>query len=149
MVALNHAVALAMADGPQLGLARLQEITGLDRYHLFHAARGELLLTAGDPAAAVAAFVRARALAQQPGRAATPRPAARERAADHYAGDMTTQNFDDDAPVEDTAGDVTEPGEYGSLSVEDDPAGTTDPAELAGTADESDEDVELPSQCAP
>jgi hypothetical protein len=54
---------------------------------------------------------------------------------------MTTQNFDDDAPVEDTAGDMTEPGEYGSLSVEDDPAGTTDPAELAGTADESDEDV--------
>ena len=59
---------------------------------------------------------------------------------------MTTQNFDDDRPVEDTAGqdtggDMTDPGEYGSLSVEDDPAGTTDPAELAGTADESDEDV--------
>ena len=54
---------------------------------------------------------------------------------------MTTQNFDDDPPAENTAGDLTDPDEYGSLSVEDDPAGTTDPAELAGTADESDEDV--------
>lgn len=53
---------------------------------------------------------------------------------------MTTQNFDEDPPVEEP-GKPTEPEEYGSLSVEDDPSGTTDPAELAGTANESDEDV--------
>jgi RNA polymerase sigma-70 factor (ECF subfamily) len=66
VVALNHAVAVAMADGPNVGLSRLELITGLDRYHLFHAARGELLLRAGEREQAVAAFARARQLTQQP-----------------------------------------------------------------------------------
>jgi len=60
VVALNHAVAVAMADGAPAGLALLDEITGLDDYHLYWAARGELLLRAGTPA--VEAFRRARAL---------------------------------------------------------------------------------------
>jgi hypothetical protein len=54
---------------------------------------------------------------------------------------MTTQNSDNDPPVDDPTGEVSDTEDYGSLTVEDDPSGTTDPAELAGTADESDEDV--------
>jgi RNA polymerase sigma-70 factor (ECF subfamily) len=59
VVALNRAVAIAMADGPRAGLAALDGIPGLDGYHLLHATRGELLLRAGDPVAASAAFERA------------------------------------------------------------------------------------------
>jgi RNA polymerase sigma-70 factor (ECF subfamily) len=62
VVRLNHAIAVAMADGPHAGLALLDALAGLDRYHLFHAARGELLLRAGDGATARAAFERAIAL---------------------------------------------------------------------------------------
>ena len=44
VVALNRAVALAERDGPAAGLAELAPLAGrLDRWHLFHAARGELL----------------------------------------------------------------------------------------------------------
>lgn len=63
VVALNHAVAVAMADGPQAGLALLDRLSGLDAYHLYHASRGELLARAGDRDAARAAFVVARSLA--------------------------------------------------------------------------------------
>jgi RNA polymerase sigma-70 factor (ECF subfamily) len=49
---------VGMADGPLAGLAALTAISGLEGYHLRHAAEGELLLRAGDPAAA-AAFERA------------------------------------------------------------------------------------------
>jgi RNA polymerase sigma-70 factor (ECF subfamily) len=75
IVSLNRAVAVAMADGPRAGL---DLIDGLDRrdvsggsprladYHLLHAARGELLLRADEPAAAVLAFERACALARNP-----------------------------------------------------------------------------------
>lgn len=66
VVALNHAVAVAMADGPDRGLARLETVTGLDRYHLFHAARGELLLRSGRPDQAAESFTRARALTRNP-----------------------------------------------------------------------------------
>jgi RNA polymerase sigma-70 factor (ECF subfamily) len=62
VVALNHAVAVAMADGPLAGLALLDQIEGLDGYHLFHAARGELLARAGDASHAATAFDRAAAL---------------------------------------------------------------------------------------
>ena len=37
VVALNHAVAVAMADGPRAGLALLDASRALDGYHLFHA----------------------------------------------------------------------------------------------------------------
>jgi RNA polymerase sigma-70 factor (ECF subfamily) len=43
VVALNRAVAVAFADGPEHGLQLLDAITGLDEYHLFHASRADLL----------------------------------------------------------------------------------------------------------
>ena len=56
VVHLNHAVAIAMADGPLAGLGALDALTALDQYHLFHAARGELLARSGDRPAARLAF---------------------------------------------------------------------------------------------
>lgn len=56
IVALNRAIAVAMADGPHAGLRILEQVDGLEQYHLFHAARGELLLRAGNPQAALASF---------------------------------------------------------------------------------------------
>lgn len=66
VVALNRAVAVAMADGAPAGLALLDEVSELDGYHLYWAARGELLLRAGDRDAAAAALRRARSLAVNP-----------------------------------------------------------------------------------
>ncbi|MFI5586004.1 RNA polymerase sigma factor [Amycolatopsis sp. NPDC051758] len=66
VVALNHAVAVAMADGPETGLALVEAIDGLDRYHLWHAARADLLRRLGRPADAVVAYRRARDLAEAP-----------------------------------------------------------------------------------
>ncbi len=63
---MNRAVALSMADGPQVGLRLLDDLAGLENYHLFHAARGELRLRAGNHSGAAAAFERARALATNP-----------------------------------------------------------------------------------
>ena len=51
---------------PQAGLRQLDAITGLDGYHLYHAARGELLLRSGDASAANDAFQRALALTDNP-----------------------------------------------------------------------------------
>ncbi len=45
-----------MADSPQAGLAALELVEGLDNYHLFHAARGELLTRAERPEEAIEAF---------------------------------------------------------------------------------------------
>jgi RNA polymerase sigma-70 factor (ECF subfamily) len=50
VVALNRAVAVAMAEGPMAGLALLDDLDGLEQYHLFHATRAELQLCAGLPA---------------------------------------------------------------------------------------------------
>ena len=50
VIRLNWAVAIAMADGPMAGLAVLDELGKagtLDHYHLFHAARADLLRRAG------------------------------------------------------------------------------------------------------
>jgi len=63
IVTLNRAVAIAMADGAPAGLALLDTIMGLDEYHLYWAARGELLARSGDRDAAAPAFRRALALA--------------------------------------------------------------------------------------
>jgi RNA polymerase sigma-70 factor (ECF subfamily) len=43
VVALNHAVAVAEAGRPEDGLALIEQIEGLERYHLLHAARADLL----------------------------------------------------------------------------------------------------------
>jgi RNA polymerase sigma-70 factor (ECF subfamily) len=68
IVALNRAVAVAMRDGPQAGLAEIDAIEGrgeLADYHLLHAARADLLRRAGDTRAARQAYERALALAKQ------------------------------------------------------------------------------------
>jgi RNA polymerase sigma-70 factor (ECF subfamily) len=50
VVALNRAVAVAMAYGPARGLALLDDIAGLDDYYLLHATRAELLRRLGEQA---------------------------------------------------------------------------------------------------
>lgn len=62
VVALNHAVALAMADGPLIGLARLDAADlaePLRGYHLYHATRADLLRRLGRVEAARAAYAAA------------------------------------------------------------------------------------------
>jgi len=59
LVALNRAVAVAMVDGPAAGLALLDELAGLDAYHLLHATRADLLRQLGRPAEAATAYRRA------------------------------------------------------------------------------------------
>lgn len=66
VVALNHAVAVATATGPDEGLALIDRIDGLDRYHLLHAARADLLRRLGRTAAAATAYRRAHELAINP-----------------------------------------------------------------------------------
>jgi RNA polymerase sigma-70 factor, ECF subfamily len=63
VVALNRAVAVAMVEGPQRGLELLDGIRGLERYRLFHAARGDLLRRQERVAEAVVAYRLARELA--------------------------------------------------------------------------------------
>jgi RNA polymerase sigma-70 factor (ECF subfamily) len=66
VIELNHAVAVAMRDGPEAGLKRIREIGGLDDYHHLHAARADLLRRAGRFAEAVAAYRSALELAANP-----------------------------------------------------------------------------------
>jgi RNA polymerase sigma-70 factor (ECF subfamily) len=66
VVALNHAVAVAMATGPDDGLALIDRIDGLDDYHLLHSARADLLRRLGHTAAAAAEYRRAHELATNP-----------------------------------------------------------------------------------
>ena len=63
VVALNHAVAVAMSTTPAEGLALIDRIDGLDRYHLLHAARADMLRRLDRPAEALAAYTRALELA--------------------------------------------------------------------------------------
>jgi RNA polymerase sigma-70 factor (ECF subfamily) len=67
VVELNQAVALAMAEGPEQGLALLDCLRlgdTLDRYHLYHATRADLLRRAGQRDAAAQAYTRALELTQ-------------------------------------------------------------------------------------
>lgn len=66
VVALNHAVAVAMATTPDRGLALVSQIPGLDRYHLLHAARADLLRRLGRTREAADAYRRAHELATTP-----------------------------------------------------------------------------------
>jgi RNA polymerase sigma-70 factor (ECF subfamily) len=62
IVSLNRAVAVAMADGPQSGLAIIEELAAsgeLDRYHLLHAARADLLRRVGSPEESAKSYRRA------------------------------------------------------------------------------------------
>jgi RNA polymerase sigma factor (sigma-70 family) len=66
VVALNHAVAVAMDEGPGAGLALIERIAGLDRYHLLHAARADLLRRLDRREEAAVAYRRAHELAATP-----------------------------------------------------------------------------------
>jgi RNA polymerase sigma-70 factor, ECF subfamily len=66
VVELNRAVAIAMADGPAAGLRILDQLAGdplLERYHLYHAARADLLRRQQRSVEAAGAYARALALA--------------------------------------------------------------------------------------
>jgi RNA polymerase sigma-70 factor (ECF subfamily) len=67
VVELNRAVAVAMADGPAVALPLVDALaTELDRYHLFHAARADLLRRLGRDEEAAAGYRRALELATNP-----------------------------------------------------------------------------------
>jgi RNA polymerase sigma-70 factor (ECF subfamily) len=66
VIALNRAVAVAMAEGPQRGLDLIDEVEGLDDYHLFHSARAGLLRRLGRDAEAADAYRGALDRASQP-----------------------------------------------------------------------------------
>jgi RNA polymerase sigma-70 factor (ECF subfamily) len=63
VIELNRAVAVAMADGPEQGLALMRGLP-LDEYHLYHAARADLLRRLDRIDEAAAAYRRALELAQ-------------------------------------------------------------------------------------
>ena len=68
MVALNRAVAVAMRDGPEAGLAMIDDILAngdLADYHLAHAARADLCRRLGRTAEARESYERALDLATQ------------------------------------------------------------------------------------
>jgi RNA polymerase sigma-70 factor, ECF subfamily len=60
VVALNRAVAVAMAEGPNAGLTLIDNIApDLEEYHLLHAARADLLRRAGNSTEAAKSYRRA------------------------------------------------------------------------------------------
>lgn len=66
VVELNRAVAVAMAEGPERGLALLDQLDALDGYHLLHSARGDLLRRLGRADAAAQSYERAAQLVENP-----------------------------------------------------------------------------------
>jgi RNA polymerase sigma-70 factor, ECF subfamily len=69
VVALNHAVAVGMRDGPETGLAAIEAVLhqgGLDAYHLAHAVRADMQRRLGHDQKATASYQRALQLATQP-----------------------------------------------------------------------------------
>ncbi len=67
IVALNRAVAVALARGPSEGLALIDDLAPqLDGQHLFHSARADLLRRLDRPAEAATAYSRALALVANP-----------------------------------------------------------------------------------
>jgi RNA polymerase sigma-70 factor (ECF subfamily) len=63
IVSLNRAAAVAMVDGPRAGLTLIEELAAdLDRYHLLHAARADLLRRVRSWDAAAESYARALAL---------------------------------------------------------------------------------------
>jgi len=68
VVELNRAAAVAMAEGPEAGLALIDALLRrreLTDYHLAHSARADLLRRLGRTTDALAAYSRALALATQ------------------------------------------------------------------------------------
>jgi RNA polymerase sigma-70 factor (ECF subfamily) len=62
VIQLNHAVAVAMGDGLEQGLALIDALSGLDEYYLFHASRADLLRRLHRGNEATQAYERALAL---------------------------------------------------------------------------------------
>jgi RNA polymerase sigma-70 factor, ECF subfamily len=65
VIALNHAVAVAMSRGLEAGLEQIEQIAAagdLDAYYLYHAARADLLRRLGRNPEALAAYERALSL---------------------------------------------------------------------------------------
>jgi RNA polymerase sigma-70 factor (ECF subfamily) len=63
VVALNRAAAVAMAEGPERGLELMEPLADdLDRYHLFHSARADLLRRLGRHEESAESYRRALAL---------------------------------------------------------------------------------------
>ncbi len=64
VIELNRAVAVAMSEGPEAGLLEIDALEDgrLDGYHLFHAARADLLRRLGRAGEARSAYTRAREL---------------------------------------------------------------------------------------
>jgi RNA polymerase sigma-70 factor (ECF subfamily) len=64
VIELNRAVAVAMSEGPEVGLLEIDALEDgrLEDYHLFHAARADLLRRLGRAGEARAAYARAREL---------------------------------------------------------------------------------------
>jgi RNA polymerase sigma-70 factor (ECF subfamily) len=66
VVALNRAVAIAMAESPERGLELIEGLAGtLDGYHLFHSTRADLLRRLGRERDSAAAYARALELAPE------------------------------------------------------------------------------------
>src|SRR5262249_21347592 len=60
IVALNRAIAVAMVEGPRPALELIEALENdLDRYHLLHAARADLLRRLGASAEAARSYARA------------------------------------------------------------------------------------------
>ena len=66
VVELNRAVAVAMAEGPESGLALIETIEGLDSYRHLHSARADLLRRLGRRIEAEQAYERALELSAHP-----------------------------------------------------------------------------------
>ena len=69
VIELNRAVAVAMAEGPERGLElidRLADGGDLERYHLLHSARADLLRRLGRDTEAAVAYGRALELVSNP-----------------------------------------------------------------------------------
>nr|WP_232328442.1 sigma-70 family RNA polymerase sigma factor [Kibdelosporangium sp. MJ126-NF4]CEL21888.1 RNA polymerase sigma-70 factor, ECF subfamily [Kibdelosporangium sp. MJ126-NF4]CTQ92668.1 RNA polymerase sigma-70 factor, ECF subfamily [Kibdelosporangium sp. MJ126-NF4] len=65
VIRLNLAVAVAMADEPATGLRMIDEIEGLDKFHLMHSARADLLRRMGRTQEAAESYRRALELATE------------------------------------------------------------------------------------
>ena len=63
VVRLNRAIAISMVEGPEAGLAAVDQVEGLDGYVHFHSARGDLLGKLGRREESAAAYTRALELA--------------------------------------------------------------------------------------
>jgi len=66
VIALNRGVAIAMAEGPEAGLAAIDQIDGLDSYMHLHSSRADLLRRAQRRPEAADAYRRAIELATNP-----------------------------------------------------------------------------------